>query len=189
MENRIRWNPNESRLPIKTIKEGSLIGGVLAILFGGSMSAFFIYYLVTGIIKSGFYLGWTIFFLVIISIFLGILLLGIGQFLHNETTEITSKYIVYFKRGIFGSQQWQEVISNYDGVMKGMQLNSRTSNQFVVRLHHINNEDRDVILWLNSKGEGRDEAQIKFARLLNVPVIVKEDGNIISKKAEDFENN
>lgn len=175
MQNQVKWDPSESILPMKSVNTGSFIGGLVFILFGVVLSVGFIYIFIGQIIQHGFNLNAVIMLLIFMIMPLISLLIGLCIVFQQDITEITPEKITYTSKGLFERKEWQEPISNYDGVYRTFLSNSKNTitSSFLVRLRHKNDSSKNVSLfWSPAWSEDViTEALSRFSRLLNVSIL------------------
>jgi hypothetical protein len=153
-ENKIRWAPAEGSFPMRYSITGSRFAGVLALLLGAIWISFFMDDLFKALTPT-LILPELLMMALFILPGIFVLIYGISQYVYREETVIDRKHVLWKRRGLSGSREWRELISNYQGVLKehrywqeGHESTSRRSSHMVyfIRLTHPD-PGKDIVLY------------------------------------------
>jgi len=73
--------------------------------------------------------------------------------------------------GLFSRKEWQEPVSNYEGVATRVMRRPKSSDIYFVDLRHRKDMGKDIVLWQSYSGYGQNDAKIRFSHLLNLPAL------------------
>ena len=178
-------------------------GSRLAGAFALSMGTIWIYFFIDDLFKA---LRPTLvlpeFLMMALIILPGVFVLiyGISQYVYLEETIIDRKSVLWRRRGLSGSREWRELLSNYQGVLKehrywdeGSESISRRSSHMVyfIRLAHPD-PGKEIVLYRAESSmlvppTDWAEKWKRFAERLQLPVLEKTEKGISSSDVKDLE--
>ena len=198
-KNKISWLPAEVSFPMKYSIVGSRLAGAFALLMGAVWIFFFIDDIFNALRPT---LILPELLMMALFIFPGIFILiyGISQYVYREETVVDRKSILWRRRGLSGNREWQELISNYQGVLKEHQYWHRSHEGaargsshmiYFIRLTHPD-PGKEIVLYRAESGmlvppADWVEKWKRYAELLQLPVLEKTERGISSSDAGDLE--
>lgn len=175
---------------------GNRLGGTIALLIGSAWICFFIDNVFDALAPACLPSEFLMWLLIILpGVF--VLLYGTSRFVYHEETTINRDVVSWKRRGLFGTREWREAVSNYQGVLKehvywGQSTGSRGSSSmnYFLRLAH-SDSDREVYLyWAKSTMLVPPpewlESWKRYAELLQLPVLEKTEDGIRSSDVSDL---
>ena len=198
-KNKISWVPAEVSFPMRYSIVGSRLAGAFALLIGAVWISFFIDDIFRALSPTLILpeLGMMA-LLILPGIF--VLIYGMSQYVYREETIVDRKSILWRRRGLSGNREWQELISNYQGVLKEHQYwdgnhegaSHRSSHiEYFIRLTHPD-PGKEIVLYRAESGmlvppTDWVEKWKRYAELLQLPVLEKTERGISSSDASDLE--
>ena len=195
--NRIVWVPAEGYLPMKQIKEGNRLGGAIALFIGFVWVSFFINKMMEALERTILPPELLMIILVTLPGFF-VLLYGISQYIYYEETAIDHDSISWKRRGLSGSREWLEPISNYRGVLKQHSYWTRDDTTrhgsrmiYSIRLIH-DDPAKEIVLYEATSGMLMPPPDWvakwkQYAGLLRLPVVEKTESGLSSSDVSDLE--
>ena len=198
-QNKISWVPAEGRLPMRSSITGSRLGGAFALVLGIVWVSFFIGDIIAAV-RPTLALAELLMMTLLILPGILVLLYGISQYVYHEETVVDETSISWRRRGLSGTREWREPVSNYQGVLKDHQYWSRSGEGasarsshmlYLIRLAHPDS-GKEIALY---RAEGNllvtppdwVEKWKQYAELFQLSVLEKTESGIRSSDAGDLE--
>ncbi len=193
--NRVRWEPGESILPMRTVQKGSWIFGLFAVLFGLAWCLALGLSIVFGTTEEGLRPRTTILLVAMMTPGELFLLFGLYQWRARRRVLLERDCVRVTERGLRGSRSWTEPIANYSGVLQRVVRNrggrggSGTTRHEVLLVH--DDPRREILLFASLGGVGaealRERTWRSFAVLLDLPVLRENSTGIVAMQVDDLE--
>lgn len=183
------WDFDLSKLPATGERTGGLFAGLFFILFacvwGGIPSVALIENGV-GVLEEP--TGFVAILFPVIAV--GLVLLGLHLLRFRKSITIDRYFVAVEQRGLFGSREWREPLSNYQGVLKRVQRRtSRKSKRtyYIVDLKHRTDEKKTINLYTARSGRDLRDKWEQFARQLQVPALEQGADGPVARRTEDLD--
>ena len=188
--NTISWVPADGSFPMKHSISGNRFAGAIALLVGSVWVSLFVDDIFKALEPAPLLPDLLMMvFLTLPGIF--VLIYGISQYIYHEETTIHQDSITWKRRGVSGQREWQESISNYEGVLKEHQYSDQSDSSrgpsrmiYLIRLLHTDS-GKDVMLYraessmLISPTDWLEKWK-RYAELLQLPVLEQTEGGMSS---------
>lgn len=179
-----------STLPATHVEKGSKAAGIFmmlfALIFGGVPTGMLLSAIASGEFNPGM-LGILIFSVIGVALFLG----GLHLMFSSVTTVIDQHKITVTKKSLFGTKQWSEVLSAFEGVLSRSEYHSGGKNRpsytlYIVELRH--KEPRKVIKLYESKENFAVRTVWEdYCRKLNMPALEADGARFLKRDVEDLD--
>lgn len=181
--------PEGEELPAEAEKEGYRGAGSVLTIIGSVMLVAGIGVLVVWFLGIG---GDLILGILLTGISVVLLPLALHQLVSHRRWRFTPDEVTHEWRGLLGSGQWTEPLSHYDGVLAEATYHSGGENspsytEYVLRLEHSEDEKKHVELYSSRAREGFRGEHERYARLFDLPALLKTDDGVEVRDPEDLD--
>ena len=195
--NKISWTPSDGSLPMKHSQSGNRMAGTIALIIGSGWVYLFWNNIYESLVARQIFPDFLMMlFIALPGIF--VILYGLSQYVYFEETTISRNDVFWRRRGLSGSRQWKEPISNYKGVLKehiyqhGGAGQSRSGyTVYLIRLVH-EHSGKDVLLYMSESSvsvtpSDWDRKWRQYAELFQLPVLEKVENGVSSSDVSDLD--
>lgn len=183
------WDFDLSRLPATGERTGGIFAGlffiVFACLWGGIPTV--------ALLQNGADIleqpaGFAAFLFPIAAV--GLILLGLHVVRFRKSITIDRYFVAVEQRGLFGTREWREPLSNYLGVLKRVERRSSRKSKrtyYIVDLKHRSDDKKTINLYTARSDRELREKWEQFARQLQVPALEQGADGPVVRQTEDLD--
>jgi hypothetical protein len=172
------------------VDRGSRVGGIFLIIFallwGGMPTVMLI-----SVIASGKFEPATLIILIFTVIGAGMIIGGLNLVVGSTTTVIDEHRVAVTKKSLFGTRQWSEQLSAFEGVLSRSEYHQGGKNQpsytlYIVELRHSDSK-KAVKLY-----ESRSDLDFRtiwegYCRRLNMPAVETDGKRLVKREVSDLD--
>ena len=178
-----------TNLPVKYPLRGNRGTGVFLMffsLFWGGLPTVFLF----RFIAQGNFHPLMLVMLVFTILGTALFLFGLNQFFMRGMITITSDSVTLNRSGLFGYTQWNEYLTNYEGLLYRSEHHHRNKGPdytlSIIELYH-NNPRKNIRLFESRSPEGVRHKWENYCRALNMAALERADEGIVKRQVEDLD--